>query len=173
MFVALRRTVRTRARAFSIFELVAVLVIIGALAAVAVPRVVVLTSAAHHAKVASIAAAFDTGIRIASLRCVIAGWEGKDNLPGYADATVDFNAACFPTDTLGNANTIAGNASRCVNVWKGILLQAPSITTSGSGVDFAATAQGNRCTYTYRGDTSTTRRFVYNSATGQIAITNP
>ena len=98
---------------------------------------------------------------------------GKDNLPGYADATVDFNAACFPTDTLGNANTIAGNASRCVNVWKGILLQAPSITTSGSGVDFAATAQGNRCTYTYRGDTSTTRRFVYNSATGQIAITNP
>ena len=117
MFVALRRTIRSRVRAFSLFELVAVLVIIGALAAVAVPRVVVLTGAAHHAKVASIAAAFDTGIRIASLRCVIAGWEGKDNLPGYADATVDFNATCFPTDTIGNANTIAGNASRCVIVW--------------------------------------------------------
>ncbi len=173
MFVALRRTVRSRVLAFSLFELVAVLVIIGALAAVAVPRVVVLTGAAHHAKVASIATAFDTGVRLANLRCVISGWENKDNLPGYGDATVDFNAACFPTDTTGNANSIAGNASRCVNVWKGILLQAPSITTSGSGVDFAATAQGNRCTYIYRGDTSTSRQFIYNAGSGVITISNP
>lgn len=173
MFVKFRRALRKRILAFSLFELVAVLVIIGALAAVAVPRVVVLTGAAHHAKVASIATAFDSAIRIANLRCVISGWEGKDNLPSYGNATVDFNAACYPTDTIGNANSIAGNASRCVNVWNGILLQAPSITTSGAGVDFGVTAQGNRCTYIYRLDTSTNRQFIYNAGTGAIAISNP
>lgn len=160
-------------RGITLIELAAVLAILGVLAAAAVPRFLDLSASAHRVSVASSAEGFGAAIRIANLKCVIAGWAGRDNLPGYAGGTVDFSATCFPTDTSGNANTIGGNATRCMRVWNGILAVAPSITTAVSNADYRATASGQVCTYRYQRDSATTRRFTYDSVTGLIVATNP
>lgn len=162
-----------RGRAFTVVELLAVLLIIGALTSVAMPRFESLTGAVYHARISATLGAFDSGIRFARLSCILASWANRDNLPGYAGGVVDFNTNCFPTDTVGNANTIGNNAARCVNVWNGILDRAPSIATTGTSTEFRATAQGTRCTYVFLLDRIRTRQFVYDSLTGTLTVTNP
>ena len=168
-----QRAISDRGRAFSVVELLAVLLIIGALTSVALPRFASLTGAVYHARISATVAAFDSGIRFARLSCILASWANRDNMPGYAGGVVDFNTNCYPTDTTGNANTIGNNAARCVNVWNDILEQAPSIATTGATTDFRATAQGNRCTYVFLLDRMRTRQFVYDAVNGTLTVTNP
>lgn len=100
-------------------------------------------------------------------------WAGRDNLPTYADGNVDFNTACYPTDTTGNTNTIGNNAQRCMRVWNAILAVAPTITTAASGADYRVRARNQVCTYLYLRDASTSRQFTYDSRNGLIVLTNP
>ncbi len=162
-----------RERAFTLVELVSTLVIIGVLSAVVTPRYTSLTGAAYRAQVASIAGAFESAVRLANVVCIVRSWANRDNLPGYGAGTLDFNANCYPTDTTGNANTIGSNRTRCQRVFAGILVVAPTVTTAASGADFRATAASNVCTYRYLLDSTTSRRFTYNSLTGAIARVNP
>jgi prepilin-type N-terminal cleavage/methylation domain-containing protein len=159
--------------AFTLVELVCTMMILASLAAVAAPRFVSMTGAAYHAQVAWTAGAFDSAIRLANLVCFVRSWANRDNLPGYGAGTIDFNTACYPTDTSGNANAIANNANRCVRVWNGVLDTSPTITNAASGADYRATAANNVCTYRYLVDSATTRRFTYNSLSGDVAILNP
>lgn len=177
-FSGCRRTGRTlmsrsRVNAFTLIELISTLLILSSLAAVAMPNFVSMTDAAYRAQVAGTAGAFESSVRLANLVCFVRSWANRDNLPGYGSGTLDFNTACFPTDTSGNANTIANNATRCVRVWSGILVASPTITNTTSGADYRATAASNVCTYRYLVDSSTTRRFTYNSLTGAVAVLNP
>ncbi len=164
---------RRQQRGVTLVELVCVLVILGVLGALALPRFMDMGSAAHSASVGSTADAFRSALTIASSSCALRGWAGRDNLPGYGGGNVDFNTACFPTDTTGNANTIASTAARCQRVWGAILASAPSITTLVSGADYRARANNNVCTYLYLLDSSATRQFTYDSRNGLVVVTNP
>lgn len=157
---------------FTVVELVAVLTIIGVLAAVAVPKMLGIAVGAHRASVAGTSGAFSSAIRIANLTCIVRNGAGRDNLPGYAGGNVDFNTACYPTDTTGNANVIGNNGPRCARVWGAILAVAPTVTTGAAGADYRASAASNVCTYRYLKD-SAARRFTYNSLNGLIVVTNP
>jgi uncharacterized phage protein gp47/JayE len=132
-----------------------------------------MSTAAHKAAVASTAGAFQSALTLAKAGCVIRTWANKDNLPGYARGNVDFNTTCFPTDTTGNANTIANNATRCTRVWGAILAAAPTVTTAAGGADYRASARNQVCTYLYLKDTSAARQFTYDSRTGLVALTDP
>lgn len=168
-----RSGVRRNVDAFTLIEMVSMLVILGSLAAVAMPNFVSLTGEAYRAQVAGTAGAFESATRLANLVCSVRSWANRDNLPGYGSGTIDFNTACYPTDTSGNANTIGSNATRCLRVWSGILAAYPTITTAASGADYRATAASNVCTYRYLVDPTTTRRFTYNSLTGGVTVLNP
>jgi prepilin-type N-terminal cleavage/methylation domain-containing protein len=165
--------VRRRAQAFTLIELICTLLILSSLATVAVPNFVSMTGAAYHSQVAATAGAFESATKLANLVCFVRSWANRDNLPGYGTGTIDFNSACYPTDTSGNANTIGSNATRCMRVWSGVLVAYPTITTAASGADFRATAASNVCTFRYLLDASTTRRFTYNSLTGGVTVLNP
>jgi hypothetical protein len=137
------------------------------------PRFTDLRTDAHRSAVSATAGAFASALQLAYLACVLRKWAGQDNLPGYAGGNVDFNPACYPTDTTGNANTIGNNATRCMRVWNAILAAAPTVTTAAQGADYRVLASNQVCTYRYLLDTTTTRQFTYDSTNGLIVQTNP
>lgn len=158
---------------FTLVELIAVIVILGSLAASALPRYIDLSEKAHQTAVAGTAAAFRSAVFLANAVCYVRNFAGFDNLPNFGAGTVDFNSSCLPSSTNGN-NNLNVNANRCLQVWNGVLLPAPSISTPAAGAtEYRAQGGGTTCTYTYREDDDTPRRFTYNAATGQIAVINP
>lgn len=167
------KTSLQRQAGITLVELICVLVVLGALAASALIRFVNLTEDAHRAGVAGTAAAFGSAASLANAACIVRGWQGRDNLPGYGDGRVDFNTNCFPADSSGNANVIANSNARCMRVWNAILATAPTVTTGTSGADYRARASNNVCTYRYLLDTSTARQFTYDSRSGLIVQSNP
>ena len=161
------------AAGFTLVELMAVIVILGALAAGALPRMIDLTDDAHHASVDATAASFQSAVQLAYMACIIRDFDGLDNLPGFGEGNLDFNPNCLPSSTNGN-NNLNVNGNRCLQIWNGILSPAPSISTpANDDTDFRAQGGGTTCTFTYRNDPDTLRRFTYSAATGAITIINP
>jgi prepilin-type N-terminal cleavage/methylation domain-containing protein len=181
---------------FTLVELVSVLVILGILAAVALPSFLSTVSIAHGALVGQTAGAFRSALQQAQIAYLVSGLSGiQDNVPGFANGGVDFNANGFPVDAVNTggpqgqngaaANNITNNNAgriRCRRVFQGILAVAPPICggTGGQGVpctsshvwEVTASGAAGRCRYTYRKD-STTRRFDYDVNSGGITLVNP
>ena len=161
-----------RTRSFTLVELVCTLLIIGVLAVALFPRFFSFSGAAHRTSVASTAEAFSAALSIAFATCTLKGWANKDNLPGYGDGTLDFNTACYPTDTNGQ-NSISNSNARCLRVWNAILAVAPTITNATTGAVYRARANADVCTYQYLADSTASRQFTYNSLNGLVVVTNP
>lgn len=188
---------RTGDRGYTLIEQVAIIVILGILAAVALPNLLSTVGVAHAAVVSQIAGAFRSAVTQAQIRYLVSGLSGiQDNVPGFANGGVDFNAGGFPVDAVNTsgpqgqngtaANNITNNNAgriRCRRVFQGILAVAPPICggTGGQGVacdsDHAweTTTSGavGRCRYTYRKDSAVSRRFDYDVNSGLITVTNP
>jgi prepilin-type N-terminal cleavage/methylation domain-containing protein len=159
---------------FSLVELIAVVVILGAVTASAVPRYIDVVEEAHRSEVAMIAGSFHSAVVLANAGCIVLDYAGRDNLGIFGAANLDFNANCFPSAT-GGSNNLNVNNGRCVQVWNGILQPAPTVSAPvNDDTDFRAQGSGTVCTYTYRDDDDTLRRFTYNAANGQVRVmSNP
>ena len=170
-----------KAGGFTLIESVVVIVLLGTIAAKALPQFVNVTDAAHHANAAAMAGAVRSAATLVEATYVVKGRAGVQNsVNGFGGNNVDVNAFGYPVDTTSTnpTNNATINANKCLRVWNGVLDNAPTITTGTStAFDYraqAVTVTGQRaCRFTYRRATSPVRRFDYFVNTGNFTIANP
>ncbi|MDO2949928.1 type II secretion system GspH family protein [Aeromonas simiae] len=157
---------KSKMTGFSLIELVIVIVILGILAATALPRFLDVTEEAKKASVEGVSGGFATGVML-----VRAQWEAEGRSKQLEHNTVLYDGTRFylttptkeqiedglmspgyPMDTAGDSvvNVDPGSltAARCLKIWDGLLQNPPKATAtfgevSGSGNDlkYYVTAQ--------------------------------
>lgn len=131
---------------FTMIELVIVIVILGILAATALPRFMDLTDEAEDAAVAGFAGALGSGVSMARALWLAQGQSGTSiNLDG---------------------DVITLNASG----WPSVCAEAVNVLQNDMTTDFTVGGTAPNCTYAYTRNTS--KGIAYNANTGAVTISN-
>ena len=161
---------------FTMIELIMVIVIVGILAAAALPRFSNLTAQANTASNQGTSGALRAGVGIAHAAWLAAGSSGSVSTITLDTTGVAMNTAGWPDASITGATTAV--AAGCVTVWNAVLNNAATISTAaGSCTDtpcYLATAASSTCTYTmYSGGSavSPAHTITYNAATGAVTYT--
>jgi len=170
---------RTNQKGFTIIELVVVIILLGILAATALPRFMNVDNQAHDAVVSGVMGSLQTGVSLYHAQWI------ANQQPAAGTAIAEFNglrtnATGFPYSTTANGGNAVANSADCATVFTGVLQGgAPSITSVaalanvvGSTSDFTTVATAPDCAYYYTGKTSAATQTIpvltYTSATGLL-----
>jgi len=152
-------------RGFTIIEFVTVLVLIGALAVVALPRYIDLQDEAYTASSANVSGALQSGVRL-----IRSQWaaQGQGTTVTEGGVTIPVNAAGWPVPQ-------PASNSGCATLWDQVLASAPPVVTTlviGDSGWFAFPFAGG-CGYILQADTTPVRLVVYPTTTGGNVLGEP
>ncbi len=169
---------------FTIIELVVVIILLGILAATALPRFMNVDTEAHAAVVDGVHGGMQTGISLYH-----AEWVAKQQ-PNPNTQIADFNnlrtnANGFPYGTANRTATGSNvtTSADCAAIFSGVLQAgAPTVSSVAaaanvinSATDFTAVVNGVNCNYYYTGQYNTAGKTVpllqYTSTTGLMTAT--
>ena len=168
---------------FTLIELVVVILILGILAAVALPRFISVSQEAHRAEVKATGGGLASAILLVRAQYEVNrnGGNGGCGTPvncqidvqGFGNNNVDVNANGWPVATGATdkpAATTAMSASTCNEVFRSVLhWSAPTVGTR-EGADYLTTASGTVCTFTYQPDNEN-NAITYDAGNGDVYST--
>lgn len=156
-------------RGFTLIELVVVIVLLGILAAFALPRFVNLTNQAFNSVNRGLGGSVSSATALANTAWQAGGSPATITLQN--GTVVHMNAAGWP-DAIGAA--AGGTAADCAALWNGILkTQTPAAAGSSCATTncYNATATASACTYTMGGTPAGgPYTVVYSLTTGDVTI---
>ena len=165
---------------FTIVELVVVIILLGILAATALPRFLDVDDDARAAAVEGVTGGVQTGVSLFHAQWI------ADNTPAAGTQIVEFNnlrnnAQGYPYGTASNGGNAVSSSADCEAVFIGVLQGGPTISNAataaaavGSATEFTAVVNGTSCEYYYTAQDSTAGANIpmltYDSLTGIVTL---
>ncbi|QFU23085.1 prepilin-type N-terminal cleavage/methylation domain-containing protein [Shewanella eurypsychrophilus] len=176
-------------KGFTLIELVVVIIILGLLSVVALPKFINLGQDAHDSAAKSLFGAFSSGVKMYHSCWNASGASSQvDDLSCYGDGTLDSSNTGFPLSTTngGDGNHLTGD--KCKEIWQGLLegddyVLAPHNNAAfGGDTDIvyhygngSSLTGGSYCYYNYISDNraigSENWQLQYSPGSGQTIIT--
>lgn len=163
---------------FTIVELVVVIIILGILAATALPRFIDVSDDAHDSAVEAVAGGLGAGASLWKAQWLASGKPASSALD---NVTLFYSSTGYPAS---DDDATVDDSTECVTLLQGLLAQAPNITTAAdiptakaatdNNIDwYAVDGTDPTCTYYYagRGTTATGTQVTYNASTGAVGMT--
>jgi prepilin-type N-terminal cleavage/methylation domain-containing protein len=171
---------------FTIVELVVVIILLGILAATALPRFIDIDDDARVAAVQGVTGGLQTGVSLFHAQWIANGTPVADTaLVEYANLRT--NAAGFPygtADNSGGSSDVTSSAD-CQAIFQGVLQGGPTIANAaafagvpaaGAAADYVAVESVPNCDYYYTAQSTVSGvvipQLTYTSATGIMTLGN-
>lgn len=168
----------TKAKGFTLIELIIVIIVVALIAVSAYSRYVDITNEARIATNQGIAQSFDSAVSSANIRWRIEGSPGRtQNLGVFGEEVLDFNSSGWPIGVnKGSRNDNIGRGTLgCTSIWNYIMNDSP-LSSEAADTDYQSYRHsGNsQCSYILRTNGDTAGRTAaqlgirYNSTDGSV-----
>lgn len=151
---------------FTLIELVIVIVLIGILAATALPKFANLTTDARTAAAQGVAGALGAAVNIAHAQWLASGEPESITLEG---TNILMSSTGWPEGQGSTGSNDTPTAAKCEDVWNGVLQGPPRISTTADAEEFQSTVSGGACRFIDQGG-SGANTIEYNILTGAVTV---